>query len=198
MQTNAPTPIMIYSAEEGIKAGGGSFVSEGGAYIATITEAKYCKAKTGTSGIEFSIETSDGLKAQFITVYYAKADSTPVKSGNSILNAMMGLLNIPSITALQSGAEYICPELTGKVIGLFLQKVLYTKNDMSEGYKFDIRVPYAHLTSCTLKEAMSNSAPKTIENMSNSYKDKDDRKAAGSAPQDQGYMAPDNSGNPYV
>ena len=177
---NMSNAIITYNQEEGLKAGGGNFISEGGAYIMKILEAKYTKAKTNTSGIEFSLESSDGQKANYITVYYVKADGSQVKGGMSILNAMMGLLGANTITSAvkrdQDGKEvFICPEFTGKTIGMFLQKSLYTKNDGSDGYKFDIRVPFDPATSKTLREKIGNDQPKTIENMTNSYKDKDDR-----------------------
>ena len=172
--------IITYNQEEGLKAGGGNFISDGGAYIVKILEAKYPKAKTDTSGIEFSLESKAGQKANYITVYYVKADGSPVKGGMSILSAMMGLLGSNTITSSngrsQDGKDiFICPEFTGKTIGMFLQKSLYTKNDGSDGYKFDIRVPFDPATSKTLREKIGNDQPKTIENMTNSYKDKDER-----------------------
>ena len=39
----------------------------------------------------------------------------------------------------QNGIEWHCPALVGKKVGLFLQKVLYTKNDGGDGYKFEVR-----------------------------------------------------------
>jgi len=177
---NMNNAIITYNQEEGLKAGGGNFISDGGAYIVKILEAKYAKAKTNTSGIEFSLESKDGQKANYITVYYVKADGEPVKGGMSMLNAMMGLVGANTITSAngrsQDGKDiFICPEFTGKTIGMFLQKSLYTKSDGSDGYKFDIRVPFDPATSKTLREKIGNDQPKTIENMTNSYKDKDER-----------------------
>lgn len=172
--------IITYNQEEALKAGGGNFISEGGAYIVKILEAKYVKAKTNTSGIEFSLESADGQKANYITLYYVKENGEVVKGGMSLINAMMGILGATSITSTKSRGQdgkdiFICPEFTGKTIGLFLQKTLYTKNDGGDGYKFEIRVPFDPSTSKTLREKIGNEQPKTIENMSKSYKDKDDR-----------------------
>ena len=188
--TNA---IMTYNQEDGLKAGGGNYISEGGAYVVKILEAKFVKAKTGTSGIEFSLETKEGQKANYITVYYVKPNGEAVQGGKSILNAMMGITGVSGIGTAkakgQDGSEiYICPELTGKVIGMFLQKTLYTKNAGGDGYKFEIRVPFDANTSKTLREKISGDQPKTIENMTNSYKDKDERtQQATSAPASNGF-----------
>jgi hypothetical protein len=39
----------------------------------------------------------------------------------------------------ENGVEWHCPALVGKKVGLFLQKVLYTKGDGTDGYKFEVR-----------------------------------------------------------
>ena len=185
--------FMQYNEDEAKKAGGGEYVSEGGAHLCMIDEARYVKASTGSNGIEFSVTTKDGLKANYLTVYYAKQDDTPIKSGRSILNAMMGIIGIKGLTFKEEikGTEkiHIVPELTNKGCGLFLQKVLYTKRDNSEGYKFDIRVPFHPQLGKTLKEMVENKESRTIEVMANSYKDQDDRKAVGT----QSSSAPSSS-----
>lgn len=168
--------VLQYDQNEGMKAGGGDFVSEGGPYVCQITEAKYTKARTGTMGLEFSIKTQDGLSARFITVYYQKGDGEIVKGGHSLIQAMMGLLKIQgiSVNQVQDGSEY-CPEFQGKKIGLFLQKKLYTKNDGADGYKFEISVPFNIQDRRTLRELIDNKPAQTIDRMEASYSDKDER-----------------------
>lgn len=178
------TALMKYDQEVGKKAGGSDSLSEGGAHICTITSAICVQAKTQTHGIEFEVVTDGGQKARYLTVYYLKADNTQVAGGQSMLNAMMGLTNNSGLSYAQANRDgesvnYI-PELEGKKIGLFLQKKLYTKNDQSEGYSFEIKVPFNPVDGKTLREALDNKPAQTIERMSNSYKDKDERKAAQS------------------
>lgn len=172
--------FMQYSQDSGVKAGGSDSLSEGGAYICEITSAIYSCASTGTHGIEFSVQTKDGLKGRYINIYYAKKDNTPVSGGQSILNAMMGLLKIPSISFLQAnrdGASVNCvPEIEGKTMGLFLQKKLYTKGDGTDGYQFEIRTPFDAATGKTLREIVNDKPASTISRMMASYKDNDDRK----------------------
>lgn len=189
-----PIVVMSYSAEAAAKAGGGEYISEGGAYVGKIKEAKYVTAKTQSQGIEFSFE-SGGLKANYITVYYAKAPAAqgqqgePIKGGVSTINALMGILGLKQITAVKSGDGYICPEFTEKDIGLFLQKKLMTKNDGSDSYGFEIKVPFDPRDNKTMREKLDNKSAETINRMTASYKDDDQRKQkqAGSNPNAGGY-----------
>lgn len=191
---SAPAIVMQYNQESAAKAGGGEYLTQGGAYSVEITEAKYVTAKTGSSGIEFSIKTDDGLKANYISVYYAKkaeaqgAAGEPISGGTSILNAMMGILRVERITAIKSGEGWICPEFTNKKLGLFLQKKLTSKADGSDSYGFEIKVPFNPVDKKTLREIVSNQPAQTIERMSSTYKDFDDRKPqSNSAAQDSGF-----------
>jgi hypothetical protein len=186
--------FMQYNEESAKKAGGGEGLSEGGAYICEITSAKYTSASTGTHGIEFEIKTVDGLTGKYITAYYAKANNEPIKSGQNILNAMMGVLNIPALSfasrAVGMETVNVVPELEGKTVGLFLQKKLFTKNDGKEGYSFSIRTPFNPVDSKTLKEIAENKPAQAIERMSNSYKDLDERQS-----NTQQQLAPDYGDN---
>ncbi len=163
--------------EAATKAGGGDFISEGGAYMGIITKAVCVQAKTGTQGIEISFEEKTGLKANYITLYYQKQNGEVIKGGNSIINALMVIMGLQSLSYTQDGQETICVELVGKPIGLCLQKVLYTKNDGSEGYKFELRFPFDTSTGLTVKEKLSNSPAKSVSLFESNYKDKDDRQA---------------------
>lgn len=197
-----PTVIMHYNAESAAKAGGGDYVSETGAYVVRIKEAKYTKAGTGSDGLEFSVETKDGMKANFLNVYFAKKSTVQgqpgeaIKGGQSIINAMMGLLNIRQITAVQSGQDWACPEFKDKEIGLFLQKKLFTKGDGSDGYGFEICVPFSAADGRTMREVLDNKPAQTVERMKSSYKDKDERKASGhgGSQQSSGYDYPESGG----
>lgn len=174
--------VLSYNADLAAKAGGGDYISDGGAYIAKIIEAKYVTAKTGSSGIEFSIETKEGLKANYISVYYAKKSETQgkageaIKGGLSILNALMGVLRINGITAIKRNESYIAPEFEGREVGLFLQKKLTSKQDGSDSYGFEIKVPFNPVDNKTMREIIEGKPAQTIDRMTASYKDFDDRK----------------------
>lgn len=207
----APQVVMSYNQELAAKAGGGEYLSQGGAYTVEITEAKYVTARTGSSGLEFSVKTDDGLKGNYISVYYSKAPAVkgqagePITGGASILQAMMGVLRIERMTAVKSGDNWVCPEFTGKKIGLFLQKKLTSKADGTDSYGFEIKVPFNQADKKTMREILSNSPAQTIDRMAANYKDQDERKAAsGSTDQAQpsgfggGYDSyPEASGNGF-
>ena len=185
-----PQVFMQYDQDSGVKSGGGDFLSEGGAHICEIVSAIYTQAKTGTHGIEFEIKTKDGLKGRYIKAYYAKQDNTPVAGGKSLLDAMMGILSIQSLSfvaGVYDGANVNrVPEIEGKTFGLFLQKKLYTKQDGNDGYSFEIKTAFNAVDGRTLREALSNSPAQTIERMSSSYSDKDDRQSSGNSAATQG------------
>lgn len=188
----APQVVMSYNQELAAKAGGGEYLSQGGAYVVEITEAKYVTAKTGSSGLEFSVKTDDGLKANYISVYYSKAPAVkgqagePISGGASILQAMMGVLRVDKMTAVKSGENWVCPEFTGKKIGLFLQKKLTSKADGSDSYGFEIKVPFNPVDKKTMREILSNSPAQTVDRMTSTYKDNDERKStSGSTGQAQ-------------
>lgn len=169
MQNNT---FMTYDESAGVKAGG-SGLSEGGAHVCEIVSAKYKEAGTGSKGVEFSLDVG-GLKANYINLYYAKADGSPIKGGSNALQAIMGILGLQTTSMVQSGDDWVVKEFTGKKIGLFLQKRLFTKGDGNEGYGFDIRVPFDAQTRQTLREKVEAKQAQTIDSMAASYKDQDD------------------------
>ena len=178
-----------------VKAGGGDFISEGGAYMGIITKALCVQAKTGTQGIELSFEEKTGLKANYITLYYQKQSGEVIKGGHSVINALMVIMGIQNLTYTETQDGVFCDELTNKPIGLCLQKVLYTKNDGGEGYKFELRFPFDTSTGLTVKEKLSNSPAKSVSLFDTNYKDKDDRQAQ--QPQNQGFNGYQNDPQNY-
>lgn len=51
-----------YNAESALAAGKSGFITESGAYVVTIQEAKYVTSSSGAESIEFSVEADDGKK----------------------------------------------------------------------------------------------------------------------------------------
>jgi len=180
-------PVLTYNQELAAKAGGGDYVSQGGSYICTIKEAKYVTAGTGSKGVQFSVETNEGQKANYLNLYYAKAPVTqgqagePITGGMSALNAIMGVAEVRQMTAVQRGQEWFCPDLEGKVVGLFLQKKLTSKQDGSDSYGFEIKVPFCPKTRRTMREIIDNKPAQTVDRMASQYKDIDERKHTGSS-----------------
>ena len=165
-----------YDQNSGVNAGGA--VRETGAYVGRITAAVYgASANKGTKFIELTFESNEGTEFNYLTLYYAKQDGTEVKGGASMINAIMGITKTRQLTEqkLQGVDGTIAPELIGKPIGLILQKVLYTKGDGSEGYKFEIRLPFSPQTRQTLKELVENKPAQMVDRILSTLTDKDDR-----------------------
>jgi hypothetical protein len=181
-----------FNQEAAMKAGGSDSLQEGGAYGVTIVSAKYISAKTGSQGMEFEVVTDSGQKAKFITIYYKKADGSIINGGYSTLCGIMFFLGLQGLSMKNAGADSFAPELAGAKVGMFLQKVLYTKGDGGEGYKFDIRAPFKADTLHTAREAQENKQPSAIQNWINSYQDKDDRKPMSQPASTGGFGAPVN------
>jgi len=151
----------------------------------------------GAKAIEFSGEADDGRKVQYLSVYVSKKDGTDNTFGVNMIHAIMGCTGVAQLTNhMKAAGQYVAPEFAGKKVGLVLQKVLRSKNDGSDTYGLEIRMPFIAQTHQTLLEKSEGKSPEAVERMVAGLKDKDERRkgsAGGSAsyndyPQhDEGY-----------
>ncbi|MFA9207854.1 MAG: DUF669 domain-containing protein [Yersinia sp. (in: enterobacteria)] len=177
----------VYDQDSGLSAGLSGFINESGAYIFTISEAKYVISSGGAKSIEFSVETDDGRKANYLNVYTVKKDGSPNTHGVNMINAMMGCSGVKQLTIIKNEAGVdVAPEFVGRKLGLVLQKTLKTKDDGRETYNFDIRIPFLAQSQRTLQEHVTNAPAETIAKMLTTLKDKDERKQASGAPTHSG------------
>lgn len=189
--------IFTYNQEAALTAGQGGFINESGAYVITITEAALTTSSGGAKAIEFSGEADDGRKVQYLSVYVSKKDGTDNTFGVNMIHAIMGCTGVAQLTNhMKAAGQYVAPEFAGKKVGLVLQKVLRSKNDGSDTYGLEIRMPFIAQTHQTLLEKSEGKSPEAVERMVAGLKDKDERRkgsAGGSAsyndyPQhDEGY-----------
>nr|WP_318385079.1 DUF669 domain-containing protein [uncultured Enterobacter sp.] len=174
--------IFTYNEEAALTAGQGGFINESGAYVLTITEAALKQSEKGARFIEFSGESDDGKKVQYLSVCTIKNDGTENKFGANVIHAMMGCAGVRQLTQhMQSVNNFVAPEFHGKKIGLVIQKVLTTKRDGSDGYQMEIRLPFIAQTGQTLKEKAEGKQPETVQHMVATMKDKDNRKKQSSS-----------------
>jgi len=136
--------IFTYNEESALTAGQGGFINETGAYVITITEAALKQSEKGARFIEFSGESDDGRKVQYLSVCTQKNDGTENKFGANVIHAMMGCAGIKQLTQhMVSASNFVAPEFHGKKIGLVLQKVLTTKRSTGQdSYQMEIRLPF--------------------------------------------------------
>lgn len=181
--------IFTYNEEAALTAGQGGFINENGAYVITISEAALTTSQGGAHAIEFSGEADDGRKVQYLSVYTTKKDGSANTFGVNMIHAIMGCAGVNQLTQQQIGGHLVAPEFSGKKVGLVLQKVLRSKNDGSDTYGLEIRLPFIAQTRQTLQEKADGKAAETVERMTATLKDKDDRRK-GTATQQQSNSGP--------
>ena len=169
--------IFQYDKESALTSGASNYITEGGPCIGSISEAKYVFGKNGkqSAGLEFTLSTDSG-EAKYLSVCYQKADGTVNQSGYALVQSMMGLCKLNTLTQQAKGDYSIAPEFTGKQIGLLLQKILTSKQDGSDSYKMEIKLAFLPQTRQTLKEALGREPAVVVDQWAASLTVKDERK----------------------
>ncbi|ADU69467.1 hypothetical protein [Pantoea sp. At-9b] len=174
-------PIFTFDSEAA-KASGSGGISEGGAYAGIIKTALFSKSQDPNSqseSMEFALDSDAGL-VNYLRVSYIGRDGSALKGGTAMINAIMGLTKVKALHATevvndQNETELHCRELEGKPVGFVLQKVLYTKNNGQDGYRFEIRQAFGANTRKTFKEAAENLPAEAVEKLVASLTDRDER-----------------------
>ena len=118
-------------------------ITESGMYKGVITRAEALVSdKKGTKGLGISFKTDDGMTADYLDIYYEKADGTELYGMNTV-QAILGCLKIrePKEGPIKckkyvknKGVEEVSvngyPNMMGKRIGFLLQKEIQT-NEMT-------------------------------------------------------------------
>lgn len=182
-------PMFTFDDESARTAGAGG-ASETGAYAGNISAAIFTTGRDSQSeAMEFSIDSDVG-KINYLRINYKGREGQPLKHGAALINAIMGLTKVKQLNAVEmtngdGEIELHCKELEGKPIGFVLQKILYTKNDGGDGYKFDVKQVFGANTRKTYKEAIDNTPAEAVTKLLAVLKDKDER-IANDAPQHSG------------
>lgn len=180
--------IFTYNQEAALTAGQGGFINESGAYVLTITEAALTTSQGGAKAIEFSGESDDGRKVQYLSVYVSKKDGSENTFGVNMVHAIMGCAGVSQLTNQMKDAKtFVAPEFAGKKVGLVLQKVLRSKNDGSDTYGLEIRLPFIAQTRQTLLEKSEGKNAEAVDRMVSGLKDKDERKKGAGSNSSAGY-----------
>lgn len=163
-----------------------SRIDQSGKYVGTLTRVEIVASKQGTEGVEFSFRSDDGATADFLTLWTYKASGEALPSLKT-LNAMMTVVRVKSLTPTQGTVEKwdsgtgqrgkfpatIFPELTGKRIGLLLQREEYEKRDGSVGAKVNIVGCFDPETELTASEILARKTkPETLARMVGALRDK--------------------------
>lgn len=181
--------IFTYNHEAALTAGQGGFINESGAYVLTITEAALTTSSGGAKAIEFSGESDDGRKVQYLSVYVSKKDGSENTFGVNMVHAIMGCAGVKQLTnQMKAAGQFVAPEFAGKKVGLVLQKVLRSKNDGSDTYGLEIRLPFIAQTRQTLLEKAEGKSAEAVDRMVAGLKDKDERKKGSAGGNNAGYQ----------
>lgn len=170
------------------QANANNYIDQSGKYIGEFTLAEAVTSRQGTEGIEFSFKNQDGRQANYLTLWTYNSNGDALY-GYKVLNAILTVMGIKGIEPKKGTVKdangnprqvIAFPELHGKPVGLVLQKVLYTKNDGRDGYKFNIFAPFQASTELMAKEVIDGvTQPKALAGVIAGLKDKDERTAPG-------------------
>lgn len=123
-------------------------LSESGKYIGTFTRAEETKSTKGTHGVSFSFSSDTGEQTDFLDLWTINANGEQL-AGFKALQAIMTCTKAKTLTATAMNVGKYdkdakksvptnitgYPELTGKRIGLLLQKEISDNpNDMTKPY----------------------------------------------------------------
>lgn len=169
------------AADAALKAGASAGISETGAYEGNILSAVYEFGKDGSQSqaLVLSID-ADGQKANFLRINFLGRDGSQT-FGMGLIAAIMWAAQVrdaqPQQRQGQNGTEWYLPALEGKRVGLFLQKILTTKQDGSgDSYKFEVRHVFQPVSRLTYKESKEQAPAETIATLERTVKDKDERR----------------------
>ncbi|MDR7940348.1 hypothetical protein RIU82_10395 [Enterobacter soli] len=186
------------SAEAALKAGSSAGISETGAYEVVITSAVYEFGKDSQSQALMLSLDADGQKANFIRINFIGRDGSQT-FGMGLIAAIMWAAQVKDAQAQQrqgqNGPEWFLPAIEGKRVGLFLQKILTTKQDGSgDSYKLEVRHVFQPGSRLTYKEFTEKTPAEAIATLERTMKDKDDRKPHDSSRSGWGASSNNNGG----
>lgn len=187
-------------------AGMSSYINESGAYLGVMTKAEAITSKKETEGVEFTFVTDDGRTANYLQLWTHNKDGGELY-GLKVLNAVMAVLNVRSITPTQAtlkdfeGTPYramVYRELMDKPLGVVLQREEYEKTQGGIGHKLNLVMPYEASTGRTAGEMLSRRDAKAVDSLLKTLKDKTlpNKPAASSQSQDYGFGGSENPAEP--
>lgn len=171
--------------EAAAKAGTSSFISETGAYKGRIKVAFCVKSSSGTDGVEIMFEDDQKRTADYLQVWTRKGDKALM--GDQIIHAIMACCELRTLTTEEQNVTRnnetakvpVLKELTGKRIGLLLEREPYQKKDGTIGHSMVIVLPFEADTGRTAKEKLAKGNAEALPGLVANLKDRPMRKPAG-------------------
>lgn len=163
-----------------------SRIEDTGKYIGVFTRAEAVKSKKNTIGIDMSFKSDDGQTADYLSVWTHNSEGKEIY-GFKQLMAIMTCLRLKSLTKTNAVIEKydtelkqrvkvsadVYMELTGKPIGLLLQREAYMKDNGTEGFKLNLVGFFDAETELTASEILGKKTqPELLAKMVAQLKDK--------------------------
>lgn len=162
------------------KATEGGRIDETGKYIVKIVRAEFIRAKTGTEGMEFEVETASKETAIF-SIYTRKTDGTTLR-GFDYLNALMVVTKSKTLTPVQQKVtkydfdakerrEFVvtvAQELMGQTVGMLLLKEYYQTDKGDWRHRITLFCPFDAQTEMVAAEILNRQTqPKELAKLVN-------------------------------
>lgn len=114
----------------------GAPIETSGAYVGVFSQAKQRVAKTGTKGIEFTFESTEGAVARYLTLWVERANGERIDYSYGLLSGLMACLELKQIESAAVVSEEwsnsvgarvpteieTYPELINRQVGVLLQR----------------------------------------------------------------------------
>jgi len=165
-------------------------IETSGAYVGIFTEVRFVKPPWGGEALEFSFQTIDGLKADYISVPTKDEKNDVIESGDNMANALLMCAGLQDHSRVQTtgkvwdgkamvdGQIEISPELISVPIGVVLEKKLYTKKNGNTGVSWRMVTCFNSTTKQTAKEIDEGTDAAAVDDILKTLSDKDNRKVA--------------------
>lgn len=219
-QSMTTPPTYGYDATHAAAAdsgGQGKFLDESGAYVGTLTYARAVQSSKGGWGVELGFEADDGRKTKYPMTLWTLGPDGSRYFGHDILDTVLICAGMKPAMALKPGkVKYTVydfdlradvekesdgyPGLTGKRIGLLIQRELYTTKAGKDASRHSIYGAFDAETRQAASEKLESKPAAITDKRLATLKDKDSR--TGDAPDgtsgsyDNGFSAPSSAPKP--
>ena len=192
---NIPTYAYNDSRVNAADAGGSIFIGESGPYVGTITYARAVQSSKGGWGIELGFETDEGRKPKYPLTLWTLGPNGERYFGHDLLDAVLICAGMKPGQALKPGRitytkwDYDLrdeveaeadgyPGMSGKRVGLLLQREFYTTKNGRESFRHNIVGAFDPETMQAASEKIANNPAKLTAERVKELKDRDSRNAS--------------------
>lgn len=201
------------NTESAKQADAGGRIEQTGKYVGVIKSMEFVTAKSGAQGFEISFE-SDAKEYTTITIWTVSKEGQPL-SGTHKVNALLACCGVRSLTPTDQQLEKydfesrqkvkrlctVAPEMTGKRIGLLLQRENYLNGQGQQRHQMNFFAAFNAESELMAKEVLDRkTTPELLPKALDRLLAMGDSNRQPSGNQGGGYAQPQTnyqSGNSY-